>query len=478
MVISHNLIAMNAQHQFNIVSNAKKNSTKKLSSGYRINQAADDAAGLSISEKMRNKIRGLDQGSENIQDGISLLQVADGALEEVQALLRRMTALSIKAANDTNTPEERHAIQQEIQEISNEITRIGRNTSFNDLLLFDDMYGKDVAGSVTNLVSSPAAETGYLTEAIKVGPYWFPSASIDFSNINETNIQKLDEQGFSFCCSRACKEVFNFTFKLDGTPSSASNLVGKVKHDYDIDISQCKSGKDIVDTIYSYVSGHLPSGNGNDAKPVNKLPGCLPVSHSNYMIKSDDGNKMIIYANTRITSSGLFAADGYTSEEAAKKAFPSTVPRIPAWSGSIDCSQLLSIVEDEKINEMNIQCSNNVDDCKTIYTHRMNAMILGVSSLNVSTAQGATKALDKIKNASKKISEQRSELGAFQNQLEHSYQINQLTEGNTQSSESLIRDTDISKEMLEYSKQNILEQVGMAMMAQANQNKQGVLLLL
>ena len=115
MVISHNLIAMNAQHQFNIVSNAKKNSTKKLSSGYRINQAADDAAGLSISEKMRNKIRGLAQGTENIQDGISLLQVADGALEEVQALLRRMTALSIKAANDTNTPEERHAIQQEIQ---------------------------------------------------------------------------------------------------------------------------------------------------------------------------------------------------------------------------------------------------------------------------------------------------------------------------------------------------------------------------
>ena len=467
---------MNAQHQFNIVSNAKKNSTKKLSSGYRINQASDDAAGLSISEKMRNKIRELDQGTENIQDGISLLQVADGALEEVQALLRRMTELSIKAANDTNTPEERHAIQQEIQEISNEITRIGRNTSYNDLLLFDDMHRTDMAGSVTNLVSSPAAETGYLTEAIKVGPYWFPSASIDFSNINETNIQKLDDQGFSFCCSRGCNEVFNFTFKLDGTPSSASNLVGKVKHDYVVDISQCKTGKDIIDTIYSYVSAHLPTGNSPDN--VNQLPGCLAVSHSNNMIKSDDGNKLIIYANRRITPSGSFAADGYTSEEAAKKAYPSTAPGIMNWAGNIDCSQLLNIVEDEKINEINIQCSNNVDNCKTIYTHRMNAMILGVSSLNVSTAQGATKALDKIKNASKKISEQRSELGAFQNQLEHSYQINQLTEENTQSSESQIRDTDISKEMLEYSKQNILEQVGMAMMAQANQNKQGVLLLL
>ena len=111
MVISHNLLAMNAQRQFNITGTQKKKSTEKLASGYKINRAADDAAGLAISEKMRRQIRGLDQGARNTQDGISLLQVADGALSEVHDMLHRMSELSIQAANGTNTDSDREAIQ-------------------------------------------------------------------------------------------------------------------------------------------------------------------------------------------------------------------------------------------------------------------------------------------------------------------------------------------------------------------------------
>ena len=136
MVISHNLLAMNAQRQFNITGNQKKKSTEKLSSGYRINRSADDAAGLAISEKMRRQIRGLDQGARNIQDGISMLQVADGALEEVQDMLHRVTELSVKAANGTNSDSDREAIQQEITEILAEIDRISDTTEFNERKLF------------------------------------------------------------------------------------------------------------------------------------------------------------------------------------------------------------------------------------------------------------------------------------------------------------------------------------------------------
>lgn len=131
-IVAHNILAMNANRQFNITSKDKAKSTEKLSSGYRINRASDDAAGLSISEKMRRQIRGLSQGVENTQDGVSLCQVADGALAEVSDMLHRITELSIKSANGTNSPSDRQAIQDEIGEILQEIDRIGETTKFNE----------------------------------------------------------------------------------------------------------------------------------------------------------------------------------------------------------------------------------------------------------------------------------------------------------------------------------------------------------
>lgn len=141
MIVAHNLMAMNAQRQFNIVGNSKKKSTEKLTSGYRINRAADDAAGLAISEKMRRQIRGLNQGANNTQDGISLCQVADGALTEVHDMLHRITELSVKSANETNTYEDRQTIQEEIAQILTEIERISDTTEFNERKLFTGATG-------------------------------------------------------------------------------------------------------------------------------------------------------------------------------------------------------------------------------------------------------------------------------------------------------------------------------------------------
>ena len=141
MVISNNLLAMNSKRQLGITNRSKAKSTEKLSSGYRINRAADDAAGLAISEKMRRQIRGMSQGVENTQDGISLCQVADGALAEVNEMLNRMTKLSIQAANGTNSESDRAAIQREINELKVEITKIGKTTEFNDKKVF---YPNDI----------------------------------------------------------------------------------------------------------------------------------------------------------------------------------------------------------------------------------------------------------------------------------------------------------------------------------------------
>lgn len=140
MVVQHNLTAMNTNRQLGITTGAQAKSTEKLSSGYRINRAGDDAAGLSISEKMRSQIRGLDKASTNAQDGISAIQTAEGALNEVHSILQRMNELSTQAANDTNTDTDRTAIADEISALSDEIDRIQTTTQFNTMNLLDGTF--------------------------------------------------------------------------------------------------------------------------------------------------------------------------------------------------------------------------------------------------------------------------------------------------------------------------------------------------
>lgn len=164
MVIIHNMEAMNSQRQYGITGTKKRKSAEKLSSGYKINRAADDAAGLAISEKMRRQIRGLNQGAFNVQDGISLLQVADGALNEVHDMLHRISELSVKASNGTNTGTDREYIQQEISQIISEIDRIGYTTEFNERKLFCD-DGSGASGSY-NYISGYETVTHTVTREI------------------------------------------------------------------------------------------------------------------------------------------------------------------------------------------------------------------------------------------------------------------------------------------------------------------------
>lgn len=173
MIIAHNLGAMNAQRQYNIVTNRKAKTSEKLSSGYKINRAADDAAGLSISEKMRRQIRGLTQGVENTQDGVSLCQVADGALAEVNDMLHRITELSVKSANGTNSEQDRQYIQEEINQILQEIERIGDTTTFNEQKIFSGSTNTVSGGSSgvggTGGVTNPPTTTITKERTLKVG---------------------------------------------------------------------------------------------------------------------------------------------------------------------------------------------------------------------------------------------------------------------------------------------------------------------
>lgn len=269
MVVQHNLSAMNTSRQLGSVTSALSKATEKLSSGYRINRAADDAAGLSISEKMRSQIRGLNKASSNAQDGISLIQVAEGALNETHSILQRMNELATQAANDTNTSTDRDAIKAEIEQLQSEINRIQSTTQFNTMNL--------LSGSFTG-------------KNLQVGAISGQSISISIS--------------------------------------------------------------------------------------------------------------------------------------------------------------------------------------------KMSVSALGIQTLSVSTFSSAGKAMASIQAAIDKVSTTRSKLGAIQNRLEHTINNLDTTSENTQAAESRIRDTDMADEMVEYSKNNILAQAGQSMLAQANQQTQGVLSLI
>ena len=274
MVVQHNLTAANTNRQLGITTSGLQKSTEKLSSGYKINRAADDAAGLSISEKMRNQIRGLNKASDNAQDGISLVQTAEGALNEVHSMLQRMSELSVQAANGTNDTTDRSSINDEIQQLKTEIERVGSTTQFNKMNILDGTFS--------------------------------------------TGANKLLQVGANA----------NQTIKVD------------------------------IDALKSLVGSSLMAG------------------------------------------------------------------------------------------------------------------------LKTETATNAQSAITVVQNSIEKLSKLRSKLGAVQNRLEHTVaNLDNISE-NTQSSESRIRDTDMAEEMVQYSKNNILQQAGQSMLAQANQANQGVLSLL
>ena len=185
MVVQHNLSAMNTNRQLSGVQSAQSKSTEKLSSGYRINRAGDDAAGLSISEKMRSQIRGLNKASSNAQDGISLVQVAEGALNETHSILQRMNELATQAANDTNTSTDRTAIQAEIDQLTSEINRIQSTTQFNSMNLLDGTFssknlqvgslsGQSIGISIKNMNASSLG-----VDALKVSSFASAGSSMD-----------------------------------------------------------------------------------------------------------------------------------------------------------------------------------------------------------------------------------------------------------------------------------------------------------
>ena len=574
MVVRSNIMAVNSQRQLGMNNSQVSKALEKLSSGYRINRAGDDASGLAISEKMKSQIKGLDTASLNAQDGISLVQTAEGALTEVHNMLNRMTELATRSANGINEDMNRESLQLEVDKLQEEIDRISQSTNFNGIKLLDgSLGGGNVSANGTSFTGANDISKFSSAEVVTGAASGVSFTAVTSASATETFVidgQKLEidwskgdakkflesitsvDGSTTAIATEAGKEWANKLTELFNNQIKEQGLKGSVKITFDGSKFSLKSENKGSDSEFSFSGstlteaekslGSLLFGGSTTAgdpitsiisKAGNEYNGNTIAGGSQFQMDIN-GTKVTVTVATQITKTSsqtvvnmsTVAANLQTDIQAAVNAYntamgltPGTYDKASGLTGltasdftveaADDGGFLIKYngdVEDVKfsfndIGEKDIaaslglangssmaggnrglilQIGDTADSFNQIAVSvaNMSSLGIGVASVDISKREGAASAIDTIRAAIDKVSEQRAVLGATQNRLE--YTINNLDTAseNLQSANSRIRDTDMAKMMMEYTKVNVLTQSAQAMLAQANQQPQSVLQLL
>jgi flagellin len=419
MRIQHNIAALNSYRQLGSNNTSVSKNLEKLSSGYRINRAGDDAAGLAISEKMRAQITGLETAQKNANDGISLIQTAEGALTEVHSMLNRMVELAGQSANGTYQNEvDRENLQKEVVSLKDEINRISEGTNFNGINLLDGSMGK----SSTELTGAGTQPT--------VGTVISKTVVTKFSGMSLAEGDTVSISAGAPATNGAKANEVVVTIKKEDGSSKAIVI--------DLDKAVKKSDGTALG------GGTLASGD----------TGVIDLTEA--------GLGKIEFTATNDGDAAAALATGLEGKFAGKAtAIPNT-----GTTG--------------KGTGLTLQIGDTSDDFNklTVSVKSMSAKSLGIDGVDLSTQAGAANAIKDIKTAINTVSSTRGDLGALQNRLEHTINNLGVTSENMTAAESRIRDVDMAQEMMNYTKNNILVQASQAMLAQANQLPQGVLQLL
>ncbi len=473
MVVQHNLTAMNSNRMLGLTQSAQAKSTEKLSSGYKINRAADDAAGLSISEKMRKQIRGLTQASANAEDGISTVQTAEGALNEVQDMLQRMNELAVKASNGTNSENDRTYIQNEIDQLTTEIDRVAETTKFNETYLlkgdkdavkgYSYTYGKATAENAAICGKLNTTATGSNT-GLRVKVETDGTASAEASKLQNELLKALQKSGARITVAAGATSTANAAISVDGYDIDADGKVSKDGKATNIKLTLTGTASN-TSTVAKSDTVTLDSGAVTTAAKTDRVA---------YYDK--DGNKISENALANYFTANAAGTNGTKLKDATLyDEFRNKITTI----GNADVTATKDQVGSLKLS-LHVGADATSNNKIELNLDAMSAKGLGVNGIRVdgATSDNADAAIETIKEAIQKVSTQRSALGAVQNRLEHTISNLDNVVENTTSAESAIRDTDMATEMVKYSNNNILSQAGQAMLAQANQSNQGVLSLL
>ena len=499
MRIQNNIAAMNAHRALGSNNTATAKSLEKLSSGFKINRAGDDAAGLAISEKMRAQIKGLETAQANANDGISLIQTAEGALTEVHSMLNRMTELATKSANGTmQDAVDRDALQNELKSLSSEIDRIAQGTNFNGINLLDGSMGAGKAG-------------------VKIAPTTFGTATFGATVTGAdagTKVAIATAAGGGAGTSGVTASFADGTLTLT---LSAGDTTGVIKQaDIDAAIKAASSAlpdsaknikvelsEDIKFSAITIVVGAAAAGTVSNAAnaTVTDTTGKLTVT-ANKAGADFDGDFTITSSAAGATGATVNPATkkatvaltdnvNYTAADVNKMLTGADAEYTVEFEGTMTGAQLGALVDAAgeltlaggtgvEGTGLGLQVGDTADSFQkvTVSVDDMSSKGLGIADLDIGTETGAEAALASIKAAINTVSTNRGNLGALQNRLEHTVNNLGVTTENMTAAESRIRDVDMAKEMMNFTKNNILSQAAQAMLAQANQQPQGVLQLL
>ena len=515
MRIQHNIMAMNAYRNYSNNTSALSKNLEKLSSGYKINRAGDDAAGLAISEKMRAQITGLGKAQDNAKDGISLVQTAEGALTEVHDMLNRMVELADQSANGTYDATDRDQLQKEVTQLRDEINRIADATNFNGINLLDGKLGSGTTGVEAASTANTGATAGNFKAAVNFEISGLEAGkTVTIKTVDGTNGSdgiSVDGSGNVTVSLKATagrtitQSDIDELIKNATLPESAKGLSIKIDKNIEIqtagtaDVIQVNAAE-VKDATYATAKGSatLKNTDGGNANLVFTAT------------KAGVNTSTITVTNTPASAEGatagingdvslnLDADKEYTATEINSLLNKAGANVTVAFDGSIKGSAFLTgdasgtgatyqLGTDGTAGAglasgggLTLQIGDTSDSYNQLEVtiKDMHASAMGIGSIDISTQEGAQAAVDVIKEAINYVSDVRGTLGATQNRLDHTINNLSVMEENIQDAESSIRDTDVADEMMAYTKNNILIQSAQAMLAQANQVPQGVLQLL
>jgi flagellin len=510
MRIQHNIAALNANRQLGINNANVAKNLEKLSSGYKINRAGDDAAGLAISEKMRSQIRGLDQATNNANDGISLVQTAEGALNETHSILQRMKELATQSSNGTYQNDvDRENITKEVTALKSEIDRISTSTNFNKINLLDGSLGTEGSNgpvaTATDIWGSDISIEG-LAEGTKV----VYQQIADVSSGDGSASAAYDE------ASKTLTVKVGFTSDVGGTNIDAAALKAAIEG---------ATGDPLPDGVTATVGvGFTPATAGTDpvlgvavaktdTDPATKATDIYSADGKVKLTATKSGETNVasftFVSNTAggaeginvTTSAGekavtvnLLDDTEYTAEDINAQLKAAGIDWEVQFSGKragstfdaaatgIGTLGVVSSVSDGTgtSGSLTLQIGDGAskDQQVSLSIGNMSAKGLGIDTVDVSTQEAALSSLQTIENAINQVSGTRADLGALQNRLEHTVNNLGVTSENLTSAESRIRDVDMAKEMMEMTKNNVLTQAAQSMLAQANTQPQSILKLL
>lgn len=489
MRIQHNIAALNANRQLDINNNSVSKNLEKLSSGYKINRAGDDAAGLAISEKMRGQIRGLDQATNNANDGISLVQTAEGALNETASILQRMKELATQSSNGTYQNDvDRENISKEVDSLKSEIDRISTSTNFNKINLLDGSLGSsEITSSSANGVITDTAAIAGATTAPAATPNTTQAATdytltyIDSTGKKQTTtVNYTDPTGATASATTTGDAIAaalnaNSDISANFTVTNAAGVIKFQAKDAGVDGAKALSIKDgagaTTDVVASAAAVDKTTTIKFTAAPT--VGDTVTIGGKTYEFQTadklsnvKDGNIAIVFTDNDDAASNLAAtlqANGVTSADGTTTPGSVVIKDLKQLGGKLTLQIGASVSADQQV-------SLSVGD--------MSSKGLGINSISVATQESAKAAIDTIDNAINQVSGTRADLGALQNRLEHTVNNLGTTSENLTSAESRIRDVDMAKEMMDMTKNNVLAQAAQSMLAQANTQPQNILKLL